>query len=131
MSFTHGRAKTGGRKRGARNKKTVAPKTLSRRARPSGGGDSVEGRGDHARPESARRDQGSLLQYQHPEADAVTERASSRLISGPPKTAQEARDAIARITSMIARAEIDESDHGARVIAGLEAFLNARAHRRA
>ena len=27
MSFTHGRAKTGGRKRGARNKKTVAPKT--------------------------------------------------------------------------------------------------------
>jgi len=44
----------------------------------------------------------------------------------PPKNAQEARDAIARITSMIAKAEID-GEHGARVIAGLEAFLSARA----
>jgi hypothetical protein len=44
----------------------------------------------------------------------------------PPKSAQEARDAIARITSMIAKAEID-GEHGARIIAGLEAFLSARA----
>ena len=44
----------------------------------------------------------------------------------PPQSAQEARDAIARITAMIAKGEID-SEHGSRVIAGLEAFLGARA----
>ena len=44
----------------------------------------------------------------------------------PPKSAQEARDAIARITSMIARAEID-AVHGSVVVAGLEAYLGARA----
>ena len=44
----------------------------------------------------------------------------------PPKTAQEAREAIGRITSMIAKAEID-GEHGSRIIAGLEAFLGARA----
>ena len=44
----------------------------------------------------------------------------------PPKTAQEARDAIARITAMIAKAEVD-GEHGGRIIAGLEAFLSARA----
>jgi hypothetical protein len=44
----------------------------------------------------------------------------------PPRSAEEARDAIARITSMIAKAEID-GEHGGRIIAGLEAFLGARA----
>jgi hypothetical protein len=44
----------------------------------------------------------------------------------PPKTAQEARDAIARITSMVAMGEVD-GEHGGRVIAGLEAFLGAKA----
>ena len=43
----------------------------------------------------------------------------------PPKTAQEARDGIARITSMIARTEID-GEHGGRIIAGLEAYIAAR-----
>ena len=44
----------------------------------------------------------------------------------PPKTAQEARDAIARITSMIAMGEAD-GEHGSRIIVGLEAFLGAKA----
>jgi hypothetical protein len=44
----------------------------------------------------------------------------------PPKTAQEAREAIARVTSMIAKAEID-GEHGSRIVAGLEAYLGARA----
>jgi hypothetical protein len=43
----------------------------------------------------------------------------------PPSTAQEARDGIARITSMIARTEID-GEHGGRIIAGLEAYIAAR-----
>ena len=43
----------------------------------------------------------------------------------PPKTAQEARDGIAKITSMIARTEID-GEHGGRIIAGLEAYIAAR-----
>jgi hypothetical protein len=44
----------------------------------------------------------------------------------PPKNAQEARDAIARITSMIAEGEVDAT-HGGAVIAGLQAYLNAKA----
>lgn len=123
MSFTHGRAKTGGRKRGSRNKKTVAPKTYP---------DAL----DHLAAVIASKDAAitpdlkvraaiGLAQYQHPKP--TPSRAAIQPIDlGPPKTAQEARDAIARITSMIARAEID-TDHGARIIAGLEAFLNARA----
>ena len=43
----------------------------------------------------------------------------------PPKSAPEARDMIAEVTSMIAKAEID-GEHGSRVIVGLEAFMGAR-----
>ena len=124
MSFTHGRAKTGGRKRGSRNKKTVAPKTYP---------DAL----DHLAAVIASKDAAitpdlkvraaiGLAQYQHPKPTPLRPAPDKPIDLPPPKTAQEARDAIARITSMIARAEID-SDHGARIIAGLEAFLNARA----
>jgi hypothetical protein len=66
-----------------------------------------------------------LAQYQHPKP--IPLRTAGKPIDlEPPKSAQEARDAIARITSMIAKAEID-GEHGSRIIAGLEAFLGARA----
>lgn len=44
----------------------------------------------------------------------------------PPTNAQEARDAIALITSMVAKGEAD-AVHGGAVIAGLQAYLNAKA----
>jgi hypothetical protein len=44
----------------------------------------------------------------------------------PPTTAQEARDSIASIASMIAIGAID-AEHGSRVVSALEAFLNAKA----
>lgn len=40
----------------------------------------------------------------------------------PPKSAEEARDAVARVISLIAKAEID-GEHGSRIIAGLSAYL--------
>ena len=44
----------------------------------------------------------------------------------PPKNAREARDAIARVTSRIAQGEVDAT-HGGAIIAGLQAYLNAKA----
>jgi hypothetical protein len=44
----------------------------------------------------------------------------------PPTTALEARDSIARITGMLAKGEID-LDHGNAIIAGLQAYLRAKA----
>lgn len=44
----------------------------------------------------------------------------------PPTSAREAQDAIAKVTSMIARCEID-GEHGSRVIAGLKEYRDGRA----
>ena len=123
MSFTHGRAKTGGRKRGSRNKKTVAPKTypdaLEHLAKVMQSKDAL------ITPDLKLRAAVALAQYQRPKP--TPSRAAIQPIDlPPPKTAQEARDGVARITSMIARAEID-GEHASRIIAGLEAFLAARA----
>jgi hypothetical protein len=127
MSFTRGRTKTGGRGPGGRNKRTLAaaPKTYV---------DALEylstvvtATDDSTiTPDLRLRAAIALAQYQRPKPTSLKPVPGQPIDLEPPKNAQEARDAIARITSMIAKAEID-GEHGARVIAGLEAFLSARA----
>ena len=68
----------------------------------------------------------ALAQYQRPKPTSLKPVPGQPIDLEPPKSAEEAREAIAKITSMIARTEID-GEHGARVIAGLEAYLSARA----
>jgi hypothetical protein len=117
--------KTGGRTKGSHNKKTifVAPKTypdgLDHLAAVMASTDPI------ITAELKLRAAIAISAYQHAKP-APSKTIFAPIDLEPPKTAQEARDAIARITSMIAKVEID-SDHGARIIAGLEAFLSARA----
>ena len=77
-------------------------------------------------PELRLRAAIALAQYQRPKPTPLKPVPGQPIDLEPPKNAEEAREAIARITSMIARTEID-GEHGGRVIAGLEAFLGARA----
>ena len=125
MTFAQGHPKAGGRKKGARNKRTLAsePKTypdaLDYLTRVMASADGT------VTPDLRLRAAIALAQYQHPKP------TPSRMFGAPidlepPKTAQEARGMIARVTSMIAKAEID-GEHGGRIIAGLEVFLGARA----
>ena len=120
--------KTGGRKAGVRNKKTML-------AAPEGSPDALEhlakvmaatpDTDPTITPDLRLRAAIALAQYQHPKPWAS--RAVGQPVPlEPPKSAQEARAAIAKITSMIARCEID-GEHGSRIIVGLEAFLGARA----
>ena len=129
MAYAKGnpRPPNSGRKTGAKNKRTLAaaapriyPSALEHLATVMASTDNPM-----ITPDLRLRAAIALAQYQQPKP------TSSKLFGTPidlepPKNAQEARDAIARITSMIAKAEID-GEHGARVIAGLEAFLSARA----
>ena len=129
MRFARGQPKpaNGGRKKGVRNKRTVAaaskapyPDALDHLAAVMAAKDDPT-----ITPDLRLRAAIGLAQYQHPKPTPL--RAVSQPIDlEPPKNAEKAREAIARITSMIARAEID-GEHGSRVIAGLEAYLGARA----
>jgi hypothetical protein len=114
--FAPGHKKVGGRTRGSRNKKMAlaAEKTYP---------DALE----HLVKVMSSTDPVIIAPsaYQRPKP-APSKAVGAPIDLEPPKTAQEARDAIARIASMIAKAEID-GEHGARIIAGLEAFLSARA----
>ena len=122
MTFTRGHTKTGGRKRGARNRRTLAaaakPDALDHLVTVMTSTDPT------ITPDLKLRAAIALAQYQHCRAD-LSVKVDKPIDLEPPKNAQEARDAIARITSMIAKAEMD-GEQG-RVIAGLEAFLSARA----
>jgi hypothetical protein len=123
MAFAQGRAKTGGRKKGARNHRTLAAE-----AKPDGLNHLIEvmtSTDPVITPDLKLRAAIALSQYQHPKP-APSKPVGTPIALEPPKTAQEAREAIARITSMIAKAEID-GEHGSRIIASLEAFLSARA----
>lgn len=118
--------KTGGRKAGVRNKKTIL-------AAPIASADALEYLAKvmtatddpSATPDLKLRAAIALAQYQHPKP-GPSRVAGQPVALEPPKSAQEARDAIARITSMIAKAEVD-GEHGSRIVAGLEAYLGARA----
>ena len=67
---------------------------------------------------------GLYLRYLRPPLPRSTAVAPIEL--EPPKNAQDAREAIAKVTSMVAKGEVD-STHGGAVIAGLQAYLNAKA----
>jgi len=125
MKFTNGKPKpaNSGRKKGSRNKRTLLaearPDALEHLAKVMASTDGT------ITPDLRLRAAIALAQYQHPKP--TPSKAIDKPVDlDPPKSAQEARDAIARITSMIAKAEID-SEHGSRIVAGLEAFLSARA----
>ena len=111
-----------GRKKGARNKRTLAavprvyPDALDHLAKVMAAKDDPM-----ITPDLRLRAAIGLAAYQHPKPKP-SRTAGQPIELDPPKTAREARDAIARITSMIAQAEID-GEHGGRIIAGLEAFL--------
>lgn len=127
MSFTRGWAKTGGRGPGSGNKRTIvaaAPKTypdaLDYLAEVMAAKDDPL-----ITPDLRLRAAIELAAYQHPKP-APSKAAGQPIDLEPPKSAEEAREAIARITSMIAKTEID-GEHGGRIIAGLETFLSARA----
>ena len=122
MRFAKGqpRAPGAGRKKGRVNKATEAARKLvtadddkaivERVVEQAKGGDNVA--------------IGYYLRFLRPPVPRSTAIAPIEL--EPPKTAQEARDAIARVTSMVAKGEVDAT-HGGAVIAGLQAYLNAKA----
>ena len=118
--------KTGGRKAGVRNKRSML-------IPPVAGPDALEhlaavmtAKDDPTiTPDLRLRAAVALAQYQHPKPWS-SRPAGHPINLEPPKSAQEARDAIASITSMIAKAEVD-GEHGSRIVAGLEAYLGARA----
>jgi hypothetical protein len=126
MKFTKGKPKpaNSGRKKGVRNKRTIAAEAktdgLDYLAMVVATTDDPT-----ITPDLRLRAAIALTAYQHPKP-APLEMANQPIDLKPPKTAQEAREAIARITSMIAKAEI-EGGHGSRIIRGLEAYLSARA----
>ena len=128
MTFASGHAKLGGRGRGSRNKRTAAaaPKTYP---------DALDHLvavmtataelGSNHHPGPRLHAAIALAQYQRPKP-TPSKIVGQPIDLEPPKSAEEARAAIAKITSMIAKAEID-GEHGSRVIGGLEAYLAARA----
>jgi hypothetical protein len=126
MSFAPGHAKAGGRRKGARNKRTLAaePKTYADALRHLAA--VMAAKDPTITPELRLRAAIALAQYQRPKPTSLKPVPGQPIDLEPPKSAEEAREAIAKITSMIARTEID-GEHGGRVIAGLEAFLAARA----
>ena len=124
MRFAKGKPRpaNAGRTKGVKNKRTIAaeahPDALDHLEKVMTSTDGT------ITPDLKLRAAIALAQYQH--SKPTPSRIGQPIDLEPPKSAQEARDAIARITSMIARAVID-GEHGSRIITGLEAFLSARA----
>lgn len=126
--FVKGMAKHpgSGRKAGTRNRETVAREQLK------GSPDALAhliavmtSTSAVVTPDLKLRAAIALAQYQHPKPWAS--RMTGKPIDlPPPKSAQEARDMIASLVSRMAREEIDR-DMGSDLIAGLRAFLDARA----
>jgi hypothetical protein len=120
MSFAQGRAKTGGRRKGSPNKGTERARRLISEADDRAIVDQI------VRDAKANNPAALTLYFRYLRPPLSRTTSVWPIDLEPPKSAQEARDAIAKLTSMIARAEID-GEHGSRIIAGLEAFLSARA----
>lgn len=116
--FPRGHAKAGGRKKGTPNRGSERARKLISEADDKVIVDRVILGAKAGEAEALR----TYFRYLRP----PTPRFLNLIALEPPKTAQEARDAIARITSMVAMGEVD-GEHGGRVIAGLEAFLGAKA----
>jgi hypothetical protein len=118
-AFAHGKAKTGGRRKGTPNKGSERARRLISETDDATIVKRIVAQAKVGDPESSRL----YFRYLRPPSPRTT---GAPVYLEPPKTAEEARGAIARITSMIARAEID-GEHGSRIIAGLQAFLGAKA----
>ena len=115
--FAHGRAKTGGRRPGS-------PSGTERARRLISDADDAVIVARVITGAKAGEPEALLVYFRH--LRPPTPRFLDLIALEPPKTAQAARDAIARITSMVAMGEVD-GEHAGRVIAGLEAFLGAKA----
>jgi hypothetical protein len=120
MTFTPGHAKRGGRARGQRNHKTIRAEQFA------------AGALDHLRavmastdgtitPELKVRAAIALAQYAVPKPPPLRVLATP-LDLPPPTNAQEAREQIAKVTSMMAQGEID-ADIGRSIVIGLQAFV--------
>ena len=132
MPFAAGRAKTGGRKKGARNKRTAVaaaaaaqsqsyPDALAYLAKV------VATANDPTITAELRvRAAAVLAQYQYPRPVPLRQATGTPVDFPPPKSAHEARDIIAELASKMAREEIDR-DYASDVIASLKAYLDARA----
>ena len=123
MPFTRGKAKTGGRRPGARNKRTLAAEAKPKAI------DHLEmvmtSQEPTITPDLKLRAAIALAQYQNSRPTPLKP-VTQPISFEPPSNAQEARDIIVSITTAIARNEVD-GEHGSRVIAGLEAYLAAKA----
>jgi hypothetical protein len=117
--FTKGKPKP---KNSGRRKGTLNKRTLARRLEADADDKAISGRVIEA---AKNGDAQATLTYYRFLRPPTAKVVGKPIDLEPPKTAQEARDGIARITSMIARTEID-GEHGGRIIAGLEAYIAAR-----
>jgi hypothetical protein len=128
------RRKTGGRKKGSLNKRTLQRLALAEAMVKTPHPDaldylaSVVASDDNplVTPDLKLRAAIALAQYQHPRPVPLRKATGKPIDLLPPRSAQDARDMIAALTSKMAREEVDR-DHASDVIAGLKAYLDARA----
>jgi hypothetical protein len=125
MKFAQGREKTGGRRRGVRNKRTVAAQE-----RPDALGylESVMSSSDaFVTPDLKLRAAIALAQYQHPRpTPARTETILRPIDYAAPTTIDEARVRILEPGEPLARGEIPIELHDS-LVAGLRTFLGDKA----
>ena len=134
MTFARGqpRPANAGRKKGSRNKHTIAaasafastsqyPDALAYLAKVM-----TSANDPLVTPDMRLRAATVLAQDQAPRPFPLRQVTGAPFDFALPKTAQEARDLIAELTSKMAREEIDR-EYAGDVIAGLKAFLDARA----
>lgn len=132
MSFARGqpRPANAGRKKGARNKRTIAAaaaaapppfNALAFLAKVA-----ATANDPTVSWELRVRAAGILAQYQAPRPFPLRQATGAPVDFPPPKSAQEARDMIAELASKMAREEIDR-DYASDVISSLKAYLDARA----
>jgi hypothetical protein len=122
MTFTRGHAKTGGRRRGARNRRTLAAA-----AKPNAI-DHLEmvmtSQEPTITPDLKLRAAIALAQYQQPKP--VPSRAFAPVDYKAPTTPDEAREAILSLGERMAKGEIPIEAHDA-LISGLKAYLGDKA----
>ncbi len=126
MSFAPGHAKAGGRKKGARNRRTVAAEP---KVRPDGLDylvavmTSTDGT---VTPDLKLRAAIALSQYQHPKPIPLRETLVSPIDYMSPKTIEEARRAILELGERLAKGELPIELHDA-LVNGIKAYLGDRA----
>lgn len=125
MAFTNGHPKTGGRKRGSRNKRTIAaaarPDALDHLEKVVASTDGT------ITPDLKLRAAIALAAYQHSKpAPSHTETFVAVDSYEEPKTVEEARALILKLGARLARGEISVVAHDA-LVNGLRAYLGDKA----